>query len=428
MSAKGAARAASVLRDTPCLCPFRNIWVYCVIVTRAASAKSRQAIRKARKQNPEAAVIITGCLPAGPSEESASLSENLIIVPEKNKLPDTLYTVLNRNNRQKSISASKPRSANKIKRKNDTDYQDFQFPDRFGPITQYTGQTRAFLKIQDGCDAHCTYCIIPKIRTRLWSKPADIILREARSLIDAGHPEIVLTGIFLGAWGRDTARRKRWDPAKPSQLPELIRRLAQIPRLSRLRLSSLEPADVTDELIKVYQKYPVLAPHLHLPLQSGSTHILKRMARQYTAEEYLQICEKLKTALDRPAVTTDIIVGFPGETDEDFEKTLEMCGLVNFAKIHVFPFSPRPNTPAARLTPQIPSKIIRQRADRLTQLDHQLQEKFRRQFIGETVEVILEQTRPPHGRCERYFRVDCSALEHKESFQKGQILHIPLTQ
>jgi threonylcarbamoyladenosine tRNA methylthiotransferase MtaB len=147
------------------------------------------------------------------------------------------------------------------------------------------------------------------------------------------------------------------------------------------------------------------------------------MARQYRVGEYLDICGKLQRALDRPAVTTDIIVGFPGETEEDFERTLQVCGLVNFAKIHVFPFSPRRGTPAAELKPPVPAKIIRQRAEILHQLDAELQRKFRRQFVGETVRVIVEQTDPPQGRSDRYFTVDCSDADHSGPFRKGQVLY-----
>lgn len=395
-------------------------------VTRTASSKSRQSIRKACKENPSAAVVVAGCLPAGPAEESAALSEHVIFVPEKDLLSDTLHSVLTQNHRQNPILCSKPASAEKIKGKNKPDHEEVEFLDPFGPLHHYSGHTRAFLKIQDGCDAYCTYCIISKIRKRLWSKPVGVILEEARSLVSSGHPEIVLTGIFLGAWGRDTALRRHWDPAVPGRLPELMRQLVTTPGLVRLRLSSIEPGDVTDELIEVYQHNPVLAPHLHLPLQSGSPRILRRMARQYTVEEYVRICEKLQDALDRPAITTDIMVGFPGETDADFELTLDICRRVNFAKIHVFPYSPRSGTPAVRLKPPVAAAIIRRRAEHLRQLDKQLQDKFRRQFIGETVQVILENIKPPQGHCERYFMVNCSDVEQHEPLRKGQIIPISI--
>jgi threonylcarbamoyladenosine tRNA methylthiotransferase MtaB len=395
-------------------------------VTAAASSKSRQAIRKIHKENPQAILLIAGCLPAGPAAESENLPKNAVFVPEKNRLPEILRAILTKNSRPLPDFVSKPPSADKIKRKKGLIAQENEFTDPLGSLRDYSGQTRAFLKIQDGCDAHCTYCIVSKIRTQLWSKPVEIILKEAHSLVSAGHPEIVLSGIFLGAWGRHTARRKHWDPAQPGQLPDLLRLTAQIPGLERLRLSSLEPADVTDELIEVYRQYPNLVPHLHLPLQSGSDPILRRMARQYRAGEYLDICRKIQQTLDRPAITTDIIVGFPGETEEDFERTLQICRLVNFAKIHVFPFSPRRGTAAADFRPSVPAKSIRQRADTLRQLDAQLQQKFRRQFIGEKIRVIVEQTDSPQGRSDRYFTVDCSNADHNMTYRKGQVLYTTL--
>lgn len=395
-------------------------------VTQTASSKSRQAIRKIHSQNPAAVLIITGCLPSGPTEETEDLPEQAIWVPEKLQLLDTLSTLLTDSRQPNPENLSKTRAPDKIKHKNGNGSDEIGFTDPFGPLRSFSNQTRAFLKIQDGCDAHCTYCIVSKIRNRLSSKPTEKIIEEAEALVAAGHPEIVLTGIFLGAWGRQSSRRKLWDPLEPSPLPALLQKLLTIPNLVRLRLSSLEPADVTDELIKVYQKSPNLAPHLHLPLQSGSDAILKRMARQYTVEEFVSICRKLQNALDRPAITTDIIVGFPGETEEDFEKTVQVCRQIEFAKIHIFPFSPRKGTPAAKMKPAVSPTVIRRRVNRLRQLDRHLQERFRQQFIGQTVRVILEQTHPPMGRCDRYFMVDCSALQSAENLSKGQVVYLPV--
>jgi len=396
-------------------------------VTRTAASKSRQAARKLRKQYPSAILLITGCLPAGPLEETADLPKTAVLAADKNQLLDTLHSLFAQSNHIKPDETSKTTNSRKIKHKNDLCLQEFDSCDPFGPLQSFSGQTRAFLKIQDGCDVWCTYCIVPKIRSRIWSKPLDVILEEAQTLTAAGHKEIVLTGIFLGAWGRPTARRKYWDISQPNPLPSLLKQLLAIPNLIRLRLSSLEPADVTDELIEVYQQYPNLVPHLHLPLQSGSDAILKRMARQYTSEEFLRICRKLQERLDRPAITTDIIVGFPGETEEDFEKTVEICRQVGFAKMHIFPFSPRRGTAAARMKPPVPAGIIRRRAEKLQELDKELQETFRRQFLGQTVRVILEQTNPPAGRCDRYFMVDCSAAKANSPLAAGQVVYVTLT-
>jgi threonylcarbamoyladenosine tRNA methylthiotransferase MtaB len=274
----------------------------------------------------------------------------------------------------------------------------------FGPLRSYKGKCRAFLKIQDGCDGYCAYCIVPKIRSHLYNKPASVVLQEAYNLIYAGHKEIVLTGIFLGAYGQSTVRRGLWDEAKKDMLADLVEKVAQVPRLKRLRLSSLEPADVTDKLLNVFCKYRNIMPHLHLPLQSGSEQILKKMRRQYTASEFMQVVDRVRLTLDRPAITTDIIVGFPGERDEDFEQTVEVAKAVGFAKMHVFSFSPRAGTGAAKMQPLVKQEVIKKRSAILRQLDKELQAKFRSQFAGETVGVIVEETRPVRGRSQAVTR------------------------
>ncbi len=287
-----------------------------------------------------------------------------------------------------------------------------------------TGHQRAFIKIQDGCDAHCTYCIIPKLRSRLWSKPVDEAVEEAERLVTAGHVELVLTGIFLGAFGQPTALRRRQphDTARP--LGELIEALCtRVAGLRRIRLSSLEPGDLTPELIHVLKNHPQIVPHFHLPLQSGSDALLRKMNRQYTRDDFRRMVDMVKAAFDRPALTTDIIVGFPGETDAEFDRTIEIVDEARFIHTHAFSYSPRPNTAAARWTREfIRGPVVNERIELLNQraLSHSLE--FRQSFVGETVELLVE--RDPgdrvnpgrgddvprdasfrHGRCERYFSV-----------------------
>ncbi len=394
-------------------------------VTRIASSKSRQTIRKVQKKNPLSRIIFTGCLTAGPSEELKNLPPSVAVV-EKNRLFEAFQQILRSPDPAGNPAISKTSNACKIKHKNDIESHDPAAGPLAAPLHRFEGQTRAFLKIQDGCDAYCTYCIIPKIRRQLSSKPAEVILKEARQLVDSGHPEIVLTGIFISAWGRGTARRRLWEARAEDKFARLVDQVAQVPGLRRLRISSLEPVDLTDELLSVYERHDNLALHFHLPLQSGSPRILRRMARQYTVEEFLERCKKVKSRLDRPAITTDVIVGFPRETDLDFRNTLEICRTVQFAKIHVFPFSRREGTAASKLTPQIAPDVIRDRARLLNNLDKELQEKFRRQFIGEKVRVIVENETPPVGRCERYFEVDCSEHPDAARLQKGRLVEITL--
>jgi threonylcarbamoyladenosine tRNA methylthiotransferase MtaB len=288
---------------------------------------------------------------------------------------------------------------------------------------------RAFLKIQDGCDAHCTYCIIPSLRPTLWSKPIDSAVEEASALVAAGHVEIILTGIFLGAYGQPTALRRRQPQSTGKPLGELIDALStRVPGLRRLRLSSLEPGDLTDELISILRSHPAVVPHFHLPLQSGSDHLLRRMNRQYTRDDFLKMVDRVNSAFDRPALTTDIVVGFPGETDEEFERSAEVARAAGFIHIHAFPYSPRPGTAAARWTRQfIRGPVVNERIDRLREIADEQSFAYRKNFIGQTVQVIIERDSEAssaqslasrHGRCERYFSVTLD----EPNLQPGQMV------
>jgi threonylcarbamoyladenosine tRNA methylthiotransferase MtaB len=269
-----------------------------------------------------------------------------------------------------------------------------------------SGHQRAFLKVQDGCDAHCTYCIIPTLRPGMWSKPVEDVVTEAQRLVDAGHVEIVLSGIFLGAYGYQTALRRR-QPERASPLGELVKVLCtRVRGLRRLRLSSLEPGDLNDELLGVLRSHEQVVPHLHLPLQSGSDHLLHRMNRQYTRDDFLRMIERVNNAFDRPAITTDIIVGFPGETDDEFAHTLDVVDASKFIHIHAFRFSPRPGTAAARWTADVVhGPVVNERIDTLRARAAEHSYSFRRSFVGETARILVEQGQPRHGRCERYFDV-----------------------
>ncbi len=403
-------------------------------VTATASAKSRQAVRHFIRRHPDAHIVLTGCLAAANSDELKTLSNKAIsIIPDKNNLPHALSNLLASAAADNRQTLSKPLNSDKIKNKNSSCPQ--QTAEYLPPSTRhlpllsrYSGQCRAFLKIQDGCDAFCSYCIVPQIRTQVCHKDVKTVLDEAQNLVSAGHKEIVLSGIFLGAYGQSTAQRKHWDPQNRNALADLLEQLTAVEGLERIRLSSLEPADVTDRLLKVFATYPAIMPHLHLPLQSASPTILRKMCRQYTLDEYLEVIRKAKMALDRPAITTDIIVGFPGETEDDFQQTMTVARQIGFAKIHVFSFSPRKNTSAASMPGKIAPAMIKARSEKLQNLDKQLQEQFRRQFIGQKIHVLVESLRPPKGRCERYFMVDLSHLPNAAKLQRGQVLETILAE
>ncbi len=263
-------------------------------------------------------------------------------------------------------------------------------------IRRFDGHQRAFLKVQDGCDASCTYCIIPRLRSALSYKPIDAAVAEARALVEAGHREIVLTGIYLGAYGRETAVRRRFAKLGRPGLAELVAALARVEGLARLRLSSLEPGDVTDELLDVLAAHDCCVPHLHLPLQSGSPTVLRRMNRQYTADDFREMVANVRAALDRPAISTDVVVGFPGETEADFEQTVEMVLQAGFCKVHAFPFSPRGGTAAARWKESfVAADVLQDRLARLRTLERQVARRFHEQFVGGVERVLVE------GSCAR---------------------------
>ena len=288
-------------------------------------------------------------------------------------------------------------------------------------IARFDGRQRAFLKVQDGCDAFCTYCIIPRLRPNLRFKPIEVAVAEAYDLVQAGHKEIILTGIFLGAYGQPTALRRR-QSRQASPLAKLVRAIARIDGLERLRLSSLEPGDVDGALLDVLQQERACVPHLHLPLQSGSESVLRRMNRQYTRDDYLAMVDRVQAALDAPAITTDIIVGFPGESDADFDASVEIARRVGFCKIHAFPFSPRENTAAATWTEDfIAPGVVQERMTRLRAVERNCSTAFRRGRVGSVERVIVEDCRRfdaqaaagdnvQHGRTDRYFEVLFSAI------------------
>jgi len=385
-------------------------------VTHTASAKSRQYIRKVRKFCPDAVVVVCGCLPTVRIGESTRATENIHYVKKRGDLAEILSQIVigphaflskdssrgDPNSPSCPNNTIKSENGPKIKHKNELcNYH------KLSPLTSFDGQTRAFLKVQDGCDGYCTYCIVPKTRPFVRSRPVDAVLKEAQTLVRSGHKEIVITGINLGAYGQESVRRAKWPNRQNNKLADLMDKIARIPTLARIRLSSLEPADVTPQLLDVFCRHRNIMPHLHLSLQSGSDAVLKKMCRQYKADQVREKVDMIKSRLDRPAITTDIIVGFPGETDADFEQTVNLAEDIGFARMHVFRFSPRKGTAAAKMQDTVSNQVIKKRSEILRELDIELGRKFREQFIDESAEILIEgQNGRTGGRCERYFMVD----------------------
>lgn len=390
--------------------------VHSCAVTSRAAAKSRNAARRARRRQAqdqgEGLVLVTGCLAADPAHErnahAAGGEGNLIGHAVAEDASGMVEQFADRLGRWLATRSTQPMRPTSLPLLRDT------------PPTRCTGHVRAELKIQDGCDAHCTFCIIPTLRPTVRSKPVSEIVAEARLLVEAGHVELVLTGIFIGAFGHETALRRKQVNRWASPLADLLDAVAQVPGLERLRLSSMEPGDVDEPLLDVMVTHAsVIVPHLHLPLQSGSDAVLRRMNRQYDTAAYRAMLEQVHAALTSddglpPALTTDIICGFPGESEADMQATVDLVQEAGLLHMHVFPYSPRPGTAAARWARDaVPGGVVRARVRRLIDLETRpggLRETFQQRLLGREMRVILEQrddSRPGRwlGRCDHYARV-----------------------
>jgi threonylcarbamoyladenosine tRNA methylthiotransferase MtaB len=260
--------------------------------------------------------------------------------------------------------------------------------DELRGISRFPGRKRAYVKLQDGCILRCSYCIIPQVRPGLRSRPPEDIEAEVRRLLDHGHQELVLTGIHVGHYGVEATRGRSGQP--PFRLWHLLRRLDAIPGKWRMRLTSMEAAEIHDDFLAAVADTEHLCPHFHPALQSGSTSVLRRMRRRYTAERFLRRIEQLNARFEAPGLTTDVIVGFPGETEAEFAETLETCRRAGFHQIHKFPFSARKGTPAATYPDQVPAAVIHERMERLEDLERDLAADYHQRFIGRDLEVLIE--------------------------------------
>jgi len=337
-------------------------------VTHLADRKSRQMIRRAAKANPEAIVAVTGCYAQVSQEE-------ILKIPGVNLVAGTRDRAQLADLVEKAIKERSPVSA----------VSEYLAGDKFEemPVHSIQGRARAFLKIQDGCSNFCTYCIVPYARGPLRSRQQDRVIDAARKMVASGFKEIVLTGIHTGAYGRDLA--------KSLSLAELLKRLLKIPGLKRLRLSSIEPHDITLELVEIMGGSKIFCRHLHVPLQSGEDEILLRMGRRYTAWEYYRLTEVLRENIPGLGLTTDIMVGFPGETDEDFQSTFRLVKKIAFSGLHVFKFSPRRGTPAADYDNQVEPGQKEERSHKLIQLGRKLSAEFASSHLGQNLSVLVEQ-------------------------------------
>lgn len=335
-------------------------------VTASGDQKTRQAVRRFKKNNPDSCVVLTGCMPQAYPEKAKELYQADIVIGNKNN--DTLVSLLD------EFFSKKERIVN-------IDLHENHDLFRGTLITDFQNRTRAFLKIQDGCNRFCTYCIIPTSRGRSRSKPLADIKKELDAIAEKGYKEVVLVGINLSSYGKDIGEK----------FTDAVKLACNTNGIERVRLGSLEPDHITDEVIEELSALENFCPQFHISLQSGCDNTLKRMNRHYTADEYFHLCEKLRSSFEDTTITTDIMVGFSLESDEDFEKSLDFARKIAFEKVHVFPYSVRTGTRAEKL-PQLDKHIKEDRAKRMTEATEEIRQNFLKKQVGKAVEVLIETT------------------------------------
>ena len=358
-------------------------------VTRTADAQARQAIRRIHRRNPQASIVVTGCYAQRAPEELARMEGVTCVVGNSHK--QQLAALVAEKHLPRRVPAECGEPETRLPGGAEV-YCSSIFESReLRSIADMSGggRTRAFLKVQDGCSYRCSYCVIPFVRGDSRSLPLTEVLRQTRHLLNQGYREIVLTGIHLGGYGKDLRPGAR--------LASLIRRLLQEEPLRRLRLSSIEPLEVTDEIIDLVATSPRMAKHFHVPLQSGSGRILGLMRRPYRASHYLELLEKIRRRVPEAAIGADVMVGFPGETREDHALTRDLIRNSPLTYLHVFPFSRRPGTAAARLEPEVPKAAAALRSLELRSLGEAKNRSFRESQVGRDLPVITLQDESPRA-------------------------------
>ena len=330
--------------------------------------KSRQYIRRMKKKNPDAIIAVVGCYSQVSPEEILSIDE--------------VNLVMGTNDRKKIVEEVKKIDASRKVSTVDDIMKVKAFEEI--EINKTNGKTRAFMKIQDGCDRYCSYCIIPYARGRVRSRDLESIVKEVENLASNGYKEVVLTGIHVASYGKDI---KDSD----IKLLDVIKQINDIEGIERIRLSSVEPILFTDEFVEAVSTMDKVCPHYHLSLQSGCDETLKRMKRRYTTEEYKAIVDRLRAAIPNVSITTDVIVGFPGETNEEFDKTYEFLKDIELTHMHVFKYSPRKGTPAATMENQVDPSTKHDRSEKLLQLNEENFNKFGQKMLDKEFNVLFEQ-------------------------------------
>jgi threonylcarbamoyladenosine tRNA methylthiotransferase MtaB len=376
--------------------------IHTCTVTHLGDRKSRQMIRRAIKQNPAAIIIVSGCYAQMAPDEILEIPGVDLVVgtQDRNRILELVEQV---KESRKPINAVRDVLHTK-------EFEELEL--------EHTDRARAFLKIQEGCQQFCTYCIIPFARGPVRSRDPEKTLREVEKLVENGYKEIVLTGIHTGAYGQDLPQG--YD------LNWLVSQIAQVPGLARLRISSLDPNEFTPDFIDTISNHPVICPHFHISLQSGDDDILERMRRSYTTEEYRQLVKKLRLEIPQVAITTDVMVGFPGETAEQHRNSMAFVEEMEFAGLHVFKYSPRIGTKAARFDNQVPPEVKEERSKEMIALGRRLKEKFAQSFLGQKLDVLVEQQTKDglwEGHTPNYLKV---CFEAPQDDLRGKILPVKL--
>ena len=366
----GALLEGRGFRVVPAGSPAQVHVVNTCTVTGRADFSDRQAIRRITRDEPGAFLVVTGCYAQTDPDTVAALPGVDLVVgnQEKYRLPDLLDSLVKR--ARPAMAVADIREARSVP---------------VAPVTRMTGRSRPFVKIQDGCQHRCAFCIVPAARGGSRSQEPKVVLDQVRALAEAGYPDVTLTGVDIGHYG--------WDLYPRTSLAALVRSLAGVPRLRWLRLSSVLPSYFTDDLVDAVGTLPVVAPHLHLPLQSGSDRVLRLMRRPYHTGMYRALVDRLAAAIPGLGLGADVIVGHPGETDDDFEATLALVGSLPFSYLHVFTYSDRKGTEAARRPGHVPATVIRERSQRLRRLGREKSHAFRSALVGSAREVLVLEAR-----------------------------------
>ncbi len=374
-------------------------------VTNIADRKSRQMLHKAKKMNPQAVVVATGCYVQS-GQEKLEADEAIDLVVGNNQKQHIVRLLAEYEETQQEISSV-------ININQTKEYEPLQ-------IHKTAEHARAYIKVQDGCNQFCTYCIIPYARGRVRSRSKADVVAEVQRLSEAGYKEVVLTGIHLSSYGLD------FQEGQKDSLLSLIESVHQVEGITRIRLGSLEPRIITEDFARGIASLKKVCPHFHLSLQSGCDATLKRMNRRYDSAEYREKCQLLRQVYEAPALTTDVIVGFPGETEEEFAVSYDFIKSIDFYETHIFKYSMRKGTKAAAMENQIPESVKGERSDKMLKLHDGQANKYEQQFIGKNVEILLEEVMTEEG--EEYYightkEYIKAAVKKREGMAQNDVIH-----